>query len=245
MKETISKTCKTCDIEKPETEEFFAFRKDQNAFRPECKECRSIKNKIRYEKKLKENPNYLSEQYHKKKEIDNERCKKWRENNKELVKTLKKKYYEDNKEKVLQRRREYVQQNPDKVKIWFNENREYRNKYGIEYKKNRKETDEVYKALTNFRETLRVYFKKRGGTKNKTAEQILGCTWNEFKEHIEKQFTDQMNWSNHGKYGWHLDHIIPISSAKTIEDVYRLNHHSNIQPLWWIDNIKKGNKTIT
>ena len=49
-----------------------------------------------------------------------------------------------------------------------------------------------------------------------------------------------MSWENQGK--WHLDHIIPISSAKTEEDVIRLNHYTNFQPLWAEDNFKKGKK---
>jgi len=50
-----------------------------------------------------------------------------------------------------------------------------------------------------------------------------------------------MNWENQGTY-WHMDHIIPISSAQTDEDVYRLNHYTNFQPLYWEDNLKKSNK---
>jgi hypothetical protein len=50
-----------------------------------------------------------------------------------------------------------------------------------------------------------------------------------------------MNWENQGTY-WHMDHIIPISSAETEEDVYRLNHYTNFQPLYWLDNLRKGNK---
>jgi hypothetical protein len=46
-----------------------------------------------------------------------------------------------------------------------------------------------------------------------------------------------MNWDNYGLYngkencGWEYDHIIPVSSAKCEEDIYKLNHYSNIQPL--------------
>jgi len=47
-----------------------------------------------------------------------------------------------------------------------------------------------------------------------------------------------MSWSNQGTY-WHMDHIIPISSAKKEEDLYRLNHYTNFQPLYWLDNLKK------
>jgi hypothetical protein len=51
-----------------------------------------------------------------------------------------------------------------------------------------------------------------------------------------------MSFENHGK--WHLDHIVPISSAKTEEEVIALNHHTNFQPLWAFDNLSKGNRIV-
>jgi len=73
-------------------------------------------------------------------------------------------------------------------------------------------------------------------TENKIPN-ILGCTYQEFKEHIEKQFLPWMSWDNYGLYngdlncGWDFDHIIPKSSAKTNEDIINLNHYTNFQPL--------------
>jgi hypothetical protein len=51
-----------------------------------------------------------------------------------------------------------------------------------------------------------------------------------------------MSWDNYGYYGWHIDHIIPLSSAKTKEEIYKLCHFKNLQPLWWTDNLSKGKK---
>ena len=51
-----------------------------------------------------------------------------------------------------------------------------------------------------------------------------------------------MTWENYGLRGWHLDHIIPLSTAKTKEEVIALSHYTNFQPLWWRDNICKSNK---
>jgi hypothetical protein len=53
-------------------------------------------------------------------------------------------------------------------------------------------------------------------------------------------FQDGMSWGNHGS--WHIDHKVPVSWAKNEEEVYLLNHHSNLQPLWAYENLSKGNK---
>ena len=77
--------------------------------------------------------------------------------------------------------------------------------------------------------------------KNKTFE-IVGCTPEFLKEHLEKQFVDGMTWENRNE--WHIDHITPLSSAKTEEELYKLCHYTNLQPLWAEENLKKGNKII-
>ena len=71
-------------------------------------------------------------------------------------------------------------------------------------------------------------------------QEILGCSLEDFKNHISKQFVKGMSWNNRNK--WHLDHIIPISSAKNKEECLKLNNYQNFQPLWIKDNILKSNK---
>ena len=70
--------------------------------------------------------------------------------------------------------------------------------------------------------------------------RILGCTIDEFKSYIESKFKKGMTFENYGE--WHLDHIIPLATAKTTEDVIKLCHYTNFQPLWAEDNLKKGAK---
>ena len=65
----------------------------------------------------------------------------------------------------------------------------------------------------------------------------MGVSYNEFKVYIENQFLEGMTWDNHGE--WHLDHKRPISWAKSEDEIYELNHYSNFQPLWSIDNLLK------
>lgn len=77
-------------------------------------------------------------------------------------------------------------------------------------------------------------------SKKSLTHEILGCSYSEFKTHIESQFIDGMSWDNRSE--WHIDHKIPVSSAKTEEELIALNHYSNLQPLWALDNMKKGAK---
>lgn len=90
----------------------------------------------------------------------------------------------------------------------------------------------------------RLYSAIRGGgfKKSKSLKEWLGCDYETLKTHIESKFWPGMSWENYGK--WQVDHIKPIASAETIEDVYRLNHYTNLQPLWKLDNIRKGAKHI-
>ena len=80
-------------------------------------------------------------------------------------------------------------------------------------------------------------FRLKGYTKKYKTEYILGCSFLEFKLYLESNFEDWMTWDNYGKYngevnyGWDIDHITPLSSALTEDDVIKLNHYTNLQPL--------------
>lgn len=73
---------------------------------------------------------------------------------------------------------------------------------------------------------------------------MLGCSKQELVEHLESQFQDGMSWENYGLHGWHIDHIIPVSSFDISEpnQLKKCFHFSNLQPLWAIDNLRKSNK---
>lgn len=95
----------------------------------------------------------------------------------------------------------------------------------------------MFKLTRNIRSLIRNSIRDKGYKKNSKTYNILGCSFEKFKLHIESQFESWMSWDNQGKYngdfnyGWEYDHIIPLSSAKTEKDVLRLNHYLNFQPL--------------
>jgi hypothetical protein len=88
----------------------------------------------------------------------------------------------------------------------------------------------------------------RGTLKTCSAVRDLGCTINQLKMYIESKFQPGMSWDNYGnKEGnWSIDHIIPLSRVDLKDRVQflKVNHYSNLQPLWHIDNIRKGNKIV-
>ena len=104
--------------------------------------------------------------------------------------------------------------------------------------KDRGENDILFKLGRNLRNRISKFLIGR----EKRTEEILGITLEEFKMYLEKQFEDGMTWDKRSE--WHIDHIIPLSSAKTKNEIYKLCHYTNLQPLWALDNIIKSNKTM-
>ena len=84
------------------------------------------------------------------------------------------------------------------------------------------------------------FLKSKNLQKNNKTFEVVGCTPEELKNHIESKFLVGMSWENQGD--WHIDHIIPLSSAINEDEIIKLCHYTNLQPLWALDNMKKGSK---
>ncbi len=145
----------------------------------------------------------------------------------------------------------------DCIKIYNKLNSEYQSLYYKKYREENKEhiaklkkdwevlkrkTDTLFRLKQNLRHRTNSAFKSKYWQKNNTTKNLLGCTFEEAKKHIEIKFTDGMSWDNYGK--WHIDHIIPLSSAKTEEEICVLFNYKNLQPLWASDNFKKSDKIL-
>ena len=164
--------------------------------------------------------------------------KKYRINNKEKIKEYNTKWNKENQEYYKKYFEEYNKLNYEKEKErklkWSRDNKEYSNNY----QKQRKKEDILFRLKTNIRTSVNRYLKY----KSKHTFDIVGCTPQFLKEHLESQFIDGMTWENRSE--WHIDHIIPLSSAKTEDELYMLCHYKNLQPLWAEDNLKKSNKIL-
>ena len=137
----------------------------------------------------------------------------------------------DKTDKAKQYRKKYVTKNLD----WWR-------KYEREYRYNRRKDDMFFKIKGNLSGRLSDLINKRNLSTN--TFELIGCNRETFLSHIEKQFTEGMTWENYGLKGWHIDHITPLSSFDLIieSEVKKACHYTNLQPLWWYDNLEKGNK---
>lgn len=163
-------------------------------------------------------------------------------------KTHKKEYdakrNKDKCEEIRKKRIEYYNKNKEKIanysKDWNRNNIERRRQISSNHKANKRLQSSVYVLSERMRARIRYAIINTGSTKKTSTEKILGCSFEELKRHIEKQFYDGMSWEKISNI--HIDHIVPVSSGKTEEDVLMLCHFTNLRPLWAKDNMSKGNK---
>lgn len=176
--------------------------------------------------------------FYKRKEKINSKCidctkevrKIWTELNKEKIKNQCKKWSENNKEKIKISIKKYKKNNKEKIN---------------EYKRKQRKEQESINPLALLKRRLRnrtgSAFKRMNWNKGGT-EKLLGANYQVVMNRIESLFTEGMNWENRNI--WHIDHIIPLDSATTEEELRKLCHYENLQPLWAKDNLKKSNKII-
>jgi hypothetical protein len=247
------KLCKKCLLEK-NISEFSKNNRNKDGFENSCKSCISIKNKELYQinkesyllkgkimyRKHKGKRNSESKEYYEKNK------KSILDKNKEYVSrpdiSLKTKEYQKNYHKS-EKYKNYKKENSDRIKLYdksYRENPEVKNrinKQSTERNKLRKSIDPLFKLTVCIRSSISNNFRCGGFKKSKKTEEILGCSFSEFKVYLESEFEDWMNWDNKGlyngefNYGWDIDHIIPLNTASSEEDILKLNHFTNLQPL--------------
>ena len=209
------KICLKCNIEKDLSD----FTNNKTKKDGKCVYCRSCYAAIN--KKWRDNN----------KEADKKIHDKWKSNNLDRVRKSRLKSYYNNHEASKKRARKYKKQNQEQLKI---KSRIYANtKYhnDLNYRLVRLLRGRIWKAL-------------KRNSKYSTSLELLGCSIEELKIYLEKQFVKDMNWQNYGQ--WHIDHVKPCSSFDLTDPKQQklCFHYSNLQPLWAKDNIKKSDKII-
>lgn len=141
---------------------------------------------------------------------------------------------------IFERRRLYRQKNAAKIKL-------AKQKYGVENREklskalaNRRANNPLVRMANSMRRSIRRYL-DAGQKGEMSSFEIIGCSKDDLRKHLESKFRDGMTWQNYGKH-WHIDHIVPLISAKSSDEIKRLCHWTNLQPLTAFENISKGSK---
>lgn len=211
------KTCTKCGKELP-LDQFRQIRRRNGSigYRSECKDCA----KVIAAKRYKDNPGKVREvgaRWRRNNlEKDSVKSRRWRKNNPEKVKAMN-----------IKRRRAKLE--IDRVRR-------------AQYRKDRGIADPSYKLMQKLRTSMYMAFKNVAKTGH--TIDLLGCPIDEFRSYLEMQFLPGMTWDNYGRYGWHIDHIIPLSyfDFTDPEQQRRAWHYTNLRPLWATDNWRKQNK---
>ena len=243
----MEKKCSTCK-EMKDGQEFGKRKTNPDGLRTQCKLCESIAakkwRKNNPEKEKARKAKYRNNPANHAKELEYK--KKYREEHKEEIKERARKHYLENQESNKEKARLYREANSEKIKEaaakYREENREAMNERNRGRTQKRRESDPFEMFKHRIRNNIRAGFKNKNCKKGNKTKDILGCSFEFFREYIEAQFTDGMSWERLSEI--HLDHIIPLASAKTEDDVIKLCHYTNYQPLWALDNIRKSDKTI-
>lgn len=168
--------------------------------------------------------------------------KEYRENNKESFSAMRRKHYQKNIHKMRREKRKYCATHKEEKRIYDINYREYNNEKLRLFKSNwekSKKDDPIFKIKRNLRR--RIHHVIKDGYKSASTFELIGCSAEEFKSYIEKQFEHGMSWDNYGTKGWHIDHIIPCYKfdLSNPEEQYKCFHFSNQRPLWAKDNLSR------
>ena len=228
------KKCSKCH-EYKEHDKFSKNKNKKDGLSSRCKDCA----KIYYDNNREKILNKQREDYLNNRDLILENSKSYYLKNIEIISNRHKNYYENNKYEISNKKKEYNIENKEEIS---NQKKEYykENKYIIKEKRRKymnfkRNSDCIFKLKCNIRNLIHNSF--RGYLKESKTENILGCSFEDFRIYLESKFEYWMSLDNYGlyngelNYGWDIDHIIPLSSAETEEDVIRLNHYSNLQPL--------------
>lgn len=260
---TNEKICTKCLISKPL--DSFKLNK-MGKYSSSCRSClnkyriKLAKERYHRDPEYKKKHNNYSMEYQKKfPDKSKEWQKKWRDNNRDKINSFSRKYYRDKIDYFKEKGKRYYKkkwEDPEYRERVNNSTKErFQKKYyndkefkqkvidkQINYHKERYKTDELYKFKTDIRKVVHNSLKRKGYKKNAKSCEILGGEWEVVKEYIESQFSEGMTWENYGD--WVYDHKIPLSICKTNEEIIRLSHYTNLQPLWAKDNLQKSDKIL-
>lgn len=175
--------------------------------------------------------------------------KNYRLKNKDKIKETESIYSKNNHEKLLKRYKQYREKNKEEINKkaleYYYNNKENMNKKAILRRNNKRQNDPYFKLQDSMRSRIRRVIKDDYGHKNKKTLELLGCSFDYFKQWLESQFEKNMTWNNYGNY-WHIDHILPCAEfdLRNSEEQEICFHYTNLRPLEAKENLSKSKKII-
>lgn len=160
--------------------------------------------------------------------------RKWHEKNRDKVREYRKRnaarrieLYQERRVEILARKREIAPRYRERVK---------------RYCRHKRATDIQFVLKDRLRASLGRALRRQWVKKSKRTMELVGCSVEQLKAHLEAQFVDGMTWQN--RQLWHVDHILPLDSfdLSKIEEQQRAMHFTNLRPLWKELNQRKSNK---
>ena len=164
--------------------------------------------------------------------------------NKEKIKEYSRKYYASHKEQAREYSKKYRSENAEKLreqKAIYARTSPVAKAQRAKYRKRRKNQDALFAMKERARKTIADSFSRRGYAKNSKTQEIIGCDWQVFVKHLFKTWEDNYGTVYAGEE-YHIDHIVPLSTASTEDEVTKLCHYTNLQLLKPEDNLSKSNK---
>lgn len=205
-------------------------------------EQRKVHNRKMYIKHREKRLNTQKEYYHAHKNERAEYNRQYNLDNKDSLAAKKKEYREQNSEHRKVKMREWYEKNKDYAKVqakaYRDANKDKMREWSKQYRSERYKSDPVALLTYRIRTLIFSKFYAGGFTKKSRTFDILGCSYDDFLDYISASFKEGMSWDNYGE--WHLDHKVPVGLAENEEQVIKLNHYTNFQPLWKMDNLIKG-----
>ena len=261
-----TKKCSKCNIEK--TIDSFRTNKKGYIFTV-CKDCEYKENMERYYKRKMKNPKYVESKEIEKENIELESkklkkcilCKQiksideyyYRKDTKtyrswciECEKNRTKDFYEENKNEILDKQHQHYLDNRDimldRKKEYAKTHKEQLRTYYTKYTHNRRKNDDVFHFKSQIRHLINQSFRRRGIQKRGKTEDIVGCDFETFNKYLLDTY--KMNYGHEwdGIEEVHIDHIVPLSTASTEEELLKLCHYTNLQLLKAKDNLDKKDK---
>ncbi len=175
------------------------------------------------------------------KNCQNELSAKWRKKNPDKCRESSAKWARTHHKECCIIRNRWRNKNLDKSRlstaIWAQNNPQKRRAAAI-----KRASNTNHRLIQNIRRSI--HRGLLGNSKTGHTIELLGCSVEYLRQHLENLFIEDMSWDNYGKYGWHIDHIIPLSyfDMSDPEQQKRAWHYTNLQPLWAKDNLIKGNR---